>query len=176
VKSLILGLIILFAPSIALAHGGVSKDVGSATVYLKQSPLSPLVGEEVKFFFALAKTEGNAALRNLPIKLTLIDTYAGDESRDKTLLTKKIVTDVNGDFDFSFTFNEENYFDIDLSFADPVTGQEETTGFLVQPRVASGTLAIPNKETPSYSWIYAILGLAVGMGIANAFKKAGPRA
>ncbi len=127
--------LLLVSWSPALAHGGVSKNIGHAVVYLNQEPLSPLVGERVKFSFALQDTKG-AALVNLPVQLTLTDTYYGDESKDKVILTQPVISDVNGDFEFAYTFTKQNYFDLDLDFADPITKATLNTGFLVQPRTA----------------------------------------
>jgi hypothetical protein len=127
-------LILMMAfPLLAQAHGGVSKVVGNAVVTLNQSPLSPLVGEHVMFNFKLTDLAGQA-LPNVSVKLTLIDTYFGDASQDKVILQEEFKTDANGIFDFGQAFDKENYFDIDLSFNDPVSSEDEQTGFLIQPR------------------------------------------
>lgn len=125
-------------PLAAIAHGGVEKTTGKTSVYITQSPISPLVGETVKFTFVL-KQGVNTPLRNLPVTLTLIDTFYGDESKDKVILTEQKITDANGAFNFTYTFPKENYFDIDLQFTDPETGEKENTGFLIQPRFTNKT-------------------------------------
>jgi hypothetical protein len=133
-KSLLLCLIVLLVwPLAAQAHGGSSKVIGNAIVTLNQNPLSPLTGERVAFNFKLTDFSGRA-LPDVSVKLALIDTFYGDASKDQTILQEEFKTDVNGTFDFDRTFSKENYFDLDLTFNDPVTGQEEQTGFLVQPR------------------------------------------
>lgn len=151
---------IALLPSIALAHGGVQKSAGNITVYITQSPISPFVAEEVQFTFVLGKTDSLGRLREWPVTLTLIDTFYGDESKDKVILSEQKKTDANGAFQFTYTFPRENYFDIDLKFKDPTTGKEENTGFLVQPRLAT------NTHTDYYKFVgIAIASAIVGAGI-----------
>jgi hypothetical protein len=152
--------LILLFPLTALAHGGVSKDVGNATVYLNQSPISPFVGEKVVMAFSL-KDKNSQPLKNLTVKLTLIDTYLGDQSKDKVILTQNVVTEVNGDFEFDYTFPKENYFDVEMDFADPITHEDLNTGFLVQPR-----------DVSRYKILIAVVGvgcLAIGYWIGSKF-------
>ena len=122
-------------PALTLAHGGVEKSAGAGdiTVYLTQQPLSPFIGEEVRMTFVVKK-DPNEAIRNLDVELTLIDTFFNDVTKDTTISTEKMKTDANGAFDFYYTFNKENYFDVDLKFKHPETGEELDVGFLVQPR------------------------------------------
>lgn len=148
----------LLLPMLVVAHGGVEKTTGKTSVYITQSPISPLVGELVQFTFVL-KQGVNAPLRNLPVKLTLIDTYYGDESKDIVVLTEAKQTDANGAFQFSYTFTKENYFDIDLAFTDSTDNTEQEVGFLVQPRTPSII-----KNTKIINTIIAgVVGLALGM-------------
>lgn len=128
--------VIFVLPITAFAHGGVEKQSGNTTVYLTQSPLSPIVGETVQFTLVFNKGENIERLKNYPVTLSLIDTFYGDESKDKIILTQEQQTDVNGAISFEYTFNKENYFDVDLKFKDPVTGENQDTGFLIQPRIA----------------------------------------
>ncbi len=149
----------LFAtPLLSQAHGGVSQTVGNVVVHLNQTPISPLLGEEVTMNFSIRNLQ-NKPIPNLPIELNLTDTFYGDATKDKLILTKNFTTDVNGDFAFTYSYNKENYFDIDLNFQDPDTKQDEETGFLVQPRDA---VIISTKQA-----IYQDLGLlAMGFLLA----------
>lgn len=141
----------------ASAHGGVQRIAGNAVVTLYQSPISPFVGEPVKMTFALTGP-GGAALADREVELTLTDTFTGDESKDKVVLTKTYRTDANGDLEFDQTFPNPDYFDVDLSFADPVTGDEDEAGFLVQPR------ALPSTGPATTTG--AAAGFAAGLSIA----------
>lgn len=153
-------------PSIAIAHGGVQKSAGNVTIYITQSPISPFVGEQVQFTFVLGKIDSLDRLRQWPVTLTLIDTFYGDESKDKVILTEQKATDANGAFQFTYTFPKENYFDVDLKFKDPITGKEENTGFLVQPRLAT------NTHTDYYKLAgIAIVSAIVGAGIYAPINK-----
>jgi hypothetical protein len=145
-------------PTAVIAHGGVEKTTGKTSVYITQTPISPFVGEVVQFTFVL-KQGINAPLRNLPVKLTLIDTYYGDESKDTVVLTERKQTDANGAFQFSYTFSKENYFDIDLAFIDPTDNTEQEVGFLIQPRTLN---IIQNKKTINII-IAGAAGLVLGM-------------
>lgn len=158
----------LLLPMLVVAHGGVEKTSGKTSVYITQSPISPLVDEEVHFTFVL-KQGVNAPLRNLPVKLTLIDTYYGDESKDTVILTETKQTDANGAFQYSYTFNKENYFDIDLSFIDPTDNTEQEVGFLVQPRMPSSI-----KNTNINTIIAGTVGLVLGMFLQRLLH--GPKA
>jgi hypothetical protein len=124
---------LLVSVSSASAHGGVQKQAGDITVYLTQMPLSPIIGEDVKMTFVFSKGL-NKQVKDLDVELTLIDTFFNDATRDTVILTEKKRTDVNGAFDFVYTFDKENYFDVDLKFVDPETKEEGDIGFLVQPR------------------------------------------
>lgn len=153
-------IVVALLPSIVLAHGGVQKSAGNVTVYITQSPISPFVDEQVQFTFVLGKTDSLDRLRQWPVTVTLIDTFYGDESKDKVLLTEQKITDANGAFQFTYIFPKENYFDIDLKFKDPITSKEENTGFLVQPRL------VANNKTNYYRLISVAIGsLIVGAGL-----------
>ncbi len=121
------------APSV-YAHAGVMKNAGDIDVILKQSPLSPLVGENVSMTFIFTEHDGNEQIRSHDVKLKLIDTFYGDESKDRVILQKHYTTDVNGVISFEYAFPKENYFDVELVFLDQ-SGTVQQIGFLVQPRV-----------------------------------------
>lgn len=129
----LLAIVFLSAVSIVSAHGGVEKVAGDYIVVLNQTPLSPLIGEEVKMNFVITDKTMTKRISNLDVGFSLVDTFTGDESRDKIILKKEFKTDANGSFDFAYTFDKENYFDSDLSFKDD-KGEVQSTGFLVQPR------------------------------------------
>ncbi len=129
-----------FSYSPVLAHGGFEKRAGNVIVYVKQTPISPLVGEKVKLSLSFRDEgipeTGNLSSQNLvdwPILLSVVDTFSGDESKDKIIYQKQYTTDANGAFSFEYTFSKENYFDIDLDFNDS-KGNNLETGFLIQPR------------------------------------------
>ena len=125
--------ILFLVPAFALAHGGVMRTDGGVDIVLYQTPLSPLVGEEVTMTFVLTKHDSNDQLRGFPVTLTLTDTFRGDESKDTEIARKDVITDDNGAFSFSYTFAKENHFDADLSYTG-LDGEEAETGFLIQPR------------------------------------------
>lgn len=147
---------VLVAPIGAFAHGGVEKIVGDTMVFLNQTPLAPFVGEQVHLPFVLTNNKNNTPLNNIPVEVTVTDTYLGDESKDKLLYTTTMSTDVNGVLDFSYTFPRENYFDIDLHFTDS-TGSPQETGFLVQARDKVPS-AVPLKREA----LFFVLGMIVG--------------
>lgn len=118
------------------AHGGVEKSEGFVTIFFNQFPMSPLVGETVKMNFVFKDKVTYQNLINTDVTLSVIDTFRGDESKDTVIFKKNLRTDVNGSFDFEYTFHKENYFDIELIFPDK-KGQILTTGFLIQPRQAN---------------------------------------
>lgn len=132
-KLFILIVSFLAVPNIVLGHGGFQKQAGETTVYIIQNPVSPLVGEEVEFNFVL-KQGLNSPLKNTEVELVVIDTFFGDEDKDKAIFNKTLRTDENGSIDFNYTFSKENYFDIELNFTDPKTQKRVTTGFLIEPR------------------------------------------
>ena|SRR6185437_9583518 len=135
-RTIVFILFFIFAvilPQTASAHGGVEKGVGNILVTLFQTPLSPLVGENVNFAFILTDSSKAKFLKNKTAQLVVTQTTTGDPSADKVVYTKKVISDVNGTITFSYTFPKTNYYDIDLEFGKP--GDEtNTTGFLVQPR------------------------------------------
>jgi hypothetical protein len=158
-KSLLIFSFLLFLlPFFCQAHGGVSKNINNAIVFLNQSPLSPLVNEKTQLTFAL--TDKNfQALANLPVVLTLTDTYYGDASKDKIILVQDKKTDQNGDFTFNYTFTKENYFDAELTFIDPISGQTDTTGFLVESRQPG---KFPEKTIFFELFLASIAGFTLG--------------
>ena len=144
------------------AHGGVQKSTGNIVVYISQSPISPLVGEKVKFTFVIKRKDELQGLQNFRVNLTMIDTFYGDETKDKIILSTEKKTDANGAFQFDYVFNKENYFDIDLAFKDPITGEQENTGFLIQPRNIPGY----PPEKFAFTELFAGIFLGLTMGIA----------
>lgn len=166
--SLILFLTV-FAPTTALAHGGVEKTAGDVTIVLNQDPLSPFAGEAVKMNFTFLDTK-RERLKNFTATLTLTDTFMGDASKDKVVLTQPVQTDVNGDYEFDYTFNKANYFDIDLDLKDS-SGTDQSTGFLVQTR--DKTISQNSSSSNSKLGIGIAVGLAIGLVINRARKGKG---
>jgi hypothetical protein len=143
------------------AHGGVSKNVGNAVVYLNQTPLSPLVGEKVELAFNI--TDNNfQPLRNTNVKLTLIDTFFDDASKDKEILTKNLKTDDNGAIVFEYGFPNSDFYDVELTFQDPVSKEADQTGFLVQSRDATKT-----KSNWVATGFVGIIGMVLGVLIGR---------
>lgn len=160
---LILTIFLITYPDIVLAHAGVFKRSGNTLITIYQNPISPLVGEEVKFTFAITDLDYNR-IENLDLKLTLIDTYYGGESKDRIILTKQFKTDANGVFEFKYTFNEqnsfgekENYFNIDLSFRDK-DGKDQQIDFLVQPRDSNEQI----QNTPLMFFLWMLIAFSIG--------------
>lgn len=170
-KILFFVFLFLTFPTVAFAHGEFEKNAGNVIVYINQIPIAPLIGEKVRFSFSFrdknVKVDRDLSVQNLvnvPIRLNVIDTFYGDESRDKTIYQKKFITDANGNFDFEYTFNKENYFDIELSFLDH-DGKPQSTGFLVQPRE-------PKSKGSIFDYLpFLITGILIGKLIEIKFKK-----
>jgi len=131
VRWLALFLLLGFAlsPISADAHGGMQQNTDDAVITLYQEPLSLVIGEHVALSFVFSDKSDNR-LRNMPVKLTLIDTYHGNAKKDKTLLTKTYTTDANGIINFNYTFWKPNYYDFDLDFR--AANRDQQAGFLVQ--------------------------------------------
>lgn len=159
-KILFAGLAIVFIPTIATAHGGFEKRAGDTVVYVTQSPISPYVGEQVTINMVFQQYNSLDRWKNLDVQIKLIDTYYGDESKDKVIFATAQTTDVNGSLNFSYAFPKENYFDVDLSFKNPITGKQEETGFLIQPRNE-------NAPRPWIPLIFSIVSLVVGGAIGT---------
>jgi len=70
----------------SFAHGGVQKASGPVTVDIFQDPLSPLVGEKVKLSYIFNDNELKSRIPDLPVKIKVIDTFTGDEAKDKVIL------------------------------------------------------------------------------------------
>ena len=152
----------------AQAHGGVEKTAGNVTIVLYQDPLSPLVGENVQMTFVLINKNTFQPVANLPVHLNLTDTFFGDVSRDKIIISEDLKTDNNGSLQFSYTFTKENYFDVDLKFNDPIDHKAEDNGFLIQPRVSA------SKTNNLAALVIALLaGAIIGAGLQKTihFKK-----
>lgn len=150
--------IFLFFPRETVsAHGGFEKRAGTVVVYVKQQPLSPLVGEKVQFWLSF-RDEGDSSAKNLndqdlvhwPVQLSVIDTFYGDESKDTILYQKDFITDPNGGFNFEYTFTKENYFDIDLRLKDK-KGISQQTGFLIFPRDPAHPSGLASNDAPIYT-------------------------
>jgi len=126
--------ILLFClPSITYAHGGVEKQAGNILVTLFQTPLSPLVRENVNFAFILTDPTKTKMLKNKQARIVVTQTTVGDATKDTIVFTKIVKSDTNGVINFSYSFPKTNYYDIDLAFGKP-QDEANTTGFLVQPR------------------------------------------
>ncbi|MEN9621898.1 MAG: hypothetical protein RLZZ67_332 [Candidatus Parcubacteria bacterium] len=155
----------LCLPLFVSAHAGIEKQAGNVAVYLKQFPLAPLVGEEVKFYFGFNDRTNHKQLANMAVNVRVIDTFTGDESRDVVISEKNFTTDANGDFDFTHTFTKENYFDVEVSMIDPSTDAPVETGVLVQVRgagTATGTQNASQGSQPLSSLLYVAVGLIIG--------------
>jgi hypothetical protein len=162
---IVLCALVLCLPLLVSAHAGIEKQAGNVTVYLKQFPLSPLVGEEVKFYFGFNDWTKHTQLGNMIVNVRVIDTFTGDESRDTTIFEKKFTTDANGDFDFPYVFTKENYFDVEVSMVDPSTDAPVVTGMLVQVRdagTATSTQSVSETSRPVSSLLYVAVGLIIG--------------
>jgi hypothetical protein len=125
-------LVLVAMPAILSAHGGVSNQSGNIVIFLTQQPLSPLINEEVKMTFSV-KNKDFTAIAGAQVGVRLIETN-NDPSLDNVIVTENITTDVNGNFDFTYKFDKEGYYDVELSVPDPSTGELAVIGFLVQPR------------------------------------------
>lgn len=162
----LIALILISIPIISSAHGGVEKSSGNVTVFLSQSPSSPLVGEKVKMTFVFAnKSNVLERIKNLDVEINLLDTFFNDATKDKTIFTEHNTTDANGAIEFEYTFNKENYFDVDLKFRDPTTNNMEELGFLIQVRTGNNQL-----DTLKVASI-ALVGLIAGVVISLFYRK-----
>jgi len=174
-------LALLIVPSLVLAHGGVEKSSGNTTVFLTQSPLSPLVGEKVNLTFVLGRTGGSTErLAGVEVLMTVIDTGA-DESQDKEIYSVRKTTDANGAVVLDYSFTKENFFDVELSYRDPANNRSEEVGFLVQTRSASQATSpineqpnqppVPMKSDVPGLVIAFVGGLVVGVLIQRSLKR-----
>lgn len=161
-------LAILCTPSLANAHGGFEKRAGDTVVYITQSPISPYAGEQVNINMVFQQYNSLERWKSLDVQIKLIDTYYGDESKDKVIFTTTQATDVNGSLNFSYTFTKENYFDVDLSFTNPKTGKREETGFLIQPR---NSIKPRTLNYVSYITISLFVGAALGATVMHRKKR-----
>ncbi len=148
-------------PGLAFAHGGVEKSTDNVVIFLTQTPLSPLVGEKVKMNFVVASSKNKLErFKNFEVQLSLIDTFYGDASRDRTILSETRRTDANGAIEFVYTFEKENFFDIDLEFVDPVSKEKDDLGFLVLPRTNPTII----NNTSVWNYVTAVtIGLILGL-------------
>ncbi|MCE9643039.1 MAG: hypothetical protein K8Q97_01795 [Candidatus Andersenbacteria bacterium] len=154
---------IFAGPISAFAHGGVEKVVGDTIIFLNQTPLSPFVGEQVHLPFVFTNSKTDAPLSNLPVEVTVTDTFLGDESKDTIIYSAQATTDVNGVLDFSYAFSRENYFDIDLHFTD-ASGMQQETGFLVQARERIDHQVLMRRELA-----FLVSGIVVGVLITHLY-------
>lgn len=155
-KILLLLVIFFFASkNIVFAHGGFEKQAGNIKVYVLQNPISPVVGEKVTMSFKMtdesvqSKDISKKNLVNFPVDLKVIDTYYGNAINDKVIDRQNIKTDSNGNFSFEYTFNKENYFDVDLDFIDR-NGEQHEVGFLIQTRSKNRSPFIPTGDKKKY--------------------------
>ncbi len=162
-------------PNLVYAHGGFQKQAGSIIISIIQDPISPFVGDKVKFSFTaidqavqVKESLNEQELTNWPVQLTLIDSFYGDQSKDKVILRKDVTTDVNGDFSFEYTFPKEGYFDIEFTLKDS-KGQVQNTGFLVQPRLPKDAV-IKERVIAGYLILGFLLGVATSILVIK-FRK-----
>lgn len=153
--SAILFFTILLVPVVLSAHGGVSNQAGNVVIFLNQQPLSPLVNEEVRMTFSV-KDKNFAALAGVKVSLRLIETNT-DPALDQTILTETKAADVNGNFDFSYKFSKQGYYDVELTVTDPVTQEPAVIGFLIQPRQA---------ELP---WARIVIAILIIFGVTSTY-------
>jgi hypothetical protein len=106
----ITGLLLSFSAS--LAHGGFEKRAGDTVVYVTQTPVSPLVGEPVTVNLVFQANDSLERWKNLDVHIKLVDTFYGDESKDKVIYQTVSKTDANGSLNFYHTFDKENYFEL----------------------------------------------------------------
>jgi hypothetical protein len=151
----VLFLVLLSLPGMLLAHGGVSNQSGDVIVFLTQQPLSPLLNEDVRMTFAV-KTLDLVVMPGVNVNLRLIETNS-DSAQDKTIASETKTADVNGNFDFTYKFTKEGYYDIELVVPDPVTGEPAVMGFLVQPRQA----VLP--------WLRIVIAILVIFGVTTTY-------
>jgi hypothetical protein len=153
--------IVLAMPSVAMAHGGVEHNTDDAVVLLYQAPISPIMRERVTSSFIFTDKSGNR-LTNMPVTLTLTDTFYGDESKDKKVLTQNVKTDANGMVSFTYRYAKPDYYDIDLDF--DVNGSPQEAGFLTQVRN-------PYKTWYSLTYIPVLfIGALGGAILARSFR------
>jgi hypothetical protein len=138
--TLALLIIFFFFPTSVFAHGGFLKQAGNIVVDINSSPISPFVGEKVDVYATFKDTSkkiksslSDQNLTDWPVEITVIDTFYGDQSKDKVIYKQGAKTNSNGGLDFTYTFPKENYFDIEYTLKD-TTGKLQTTGFLIQTR------------------------------------------
>jgi len=160
-------LLLLIPKQQASAHAGFEKRVGDTVIYIKHSPISPFVGEKVTFYLSFRddsiKTNSlnDQDLKNFPVLLSVIDTYYGDESKDEVIYKKQMVTDANGGFEFEYTFDKENYFDIELEFLDR-NKNKQSVGFLIQPRSTNNIVYKPISDNKK---LFLTFGIGLFGGI-----------
>jgi len=157
---LLILLFVLISPIRVSAHGGVEKRAGNVLVTLFQTPLSPLVNEQVGFAYILTDLSESKRLVHKSARLVVTQTAYNDPSKDKIVYTKEVTSDVNGTINFSYTFPTTNYYDIDLQFGKP-NDEVNTTGFLVQPR----SLWNPLSQTLSVLLVISIIIIIVFISI-----------
>jgi len=102
-------------------------------VTLFQTPLSPLTGEKVTFAFIITDPTKTKILKNKKARIVVTRTTVADPSKDTVVYSQNVTSDINGTINFSYTFPQTNYYDIDLGFGKP-NDELHSTGFLVQPR------------------------------------------
>lgn len=166
---LLLFALVFFTPSATFAHAGFEKTIGSVTAYITQTPTSPLVGEKVNFSITFKKSL-NEPVTNTQLKIDIIKTFYGDESKDKIVDNLTYTTDGNGVINFQYEFPSEDYYDLEINLPQEVTGTNINTGFLVQPRTL--------KE--KHNWLIwtsssGLTGILIGFTIAKTLESYKPR-
>jgi hypothetical protein len=161
-KWLVPFVILLLSPLAAAAHGSVEHVAGNTIVSLSQHPLSPLVDEEITMTFILSHKDAHSRLVDTDVTLNVIRTTEGDAEKDAVIRTETLRTDVNGTFKAQVgPFDEERYYDVELTFKDPVTQEVITTGFLIEPRALPQPPQTPMELAAALAFM-ALAGYCAG--------------
>jgi len=139
------------------AHGGVQKLGGSTVVTIRQTPLSPLVGEKVKFTFVVSDPNFIPD-RNLRVTLSLwkIEIVEG-KAKEIKILERPYLTSANGAFDFEYTFAEEKEFYLAFEFEGRKGGDFH---YVIKPRMITKEMLGIKDRVPE---IFIAFGLGCGL-------------
>ena len=116
--------------------------------------------------FVLKNKQSYDNLTNVRVKLTLIRSYYGDESKDTIIEEREFATDENGAFEFSYVFNTTDYYDTELMFKD--AKGIEVTGFLIQPRKPGSTVTKTEPSAANPFIFIAVLCIGCLLGVLSA--------